>query len=455
MGERTLKKNDLPAGWKHTILKDVCEIVLGQSPPSETYNTDGIGLPFFQGKAEFTTLHPIAAKWCSIPGKIAEQNDILLSVRAPVGDTNIADRRCCIGRGLAALRYNHYRFLFYYMRSIEKELDKKGTGSTFKAISGEIVRNTAFPFPPLPEQQRIVAKIEELFSELDKGVEALKTVQQQLKVYRQSVLKWAFQGMLTNKNIVVGQLPQGWKKVDVGTVIEQPKYGTSKKCDYASKGKGVLRIPNISNGVVDNSDLKYAEFDDDEIETYRLQEGDLLTIRSNGSISLVGKCCRITEHEEDYLFAGYLIRLRPHKEKILPKYLLYVLEFSEVRFQIEEKAKSTSGVNNINSDELKRLRIPLCSIPEQHLIVSEIESRLSVADKIEETIAQSLKQAEALRQSILKKAFEGKLVPQDPNDEPADKLLARIRAERTAQTPLRSRRRPNSRTEALKRGPLV
>ena len=97
----------------------------------------------------------------------------------------------------------------------------------------------------------------------------------------------------------------------------------------------------------------------------------------------------------------------------------------------------------------------LLLIEEQNQIVQEIESRLSVADKIEESITQSLKQAEALRQSILKKAFSGKLVPQDPNDEPAEKLLARIRAERTAQTPLRSRRRPDSRPEALKRGPLV
>lgn len=125
------------------------------------------------------------------------------------------------------------------------------------------------------------------------------------------------------------------------------------------------------------------------------------------------------------------------------------------------KTRELRGINmgaaqpNLNTEIIKNYSIPYCPFEQQKEVVTEIESRLSVADKIEETIAQSLKQAEALRQSILKKAFSGKLVPQDPDDEPAEKLLARIRAERAAQTPLRSRRKPDSRPKALKHGPLV
>ncbi|NJK97616.1 MAG: restriction endonuclease subunit S, partial [Bacteroidales bacterium] len=129
-----------------------------------------------------------------------------------------------------------------------------------------------------------------------------------------------------------------------------------------------------------------------------------------GSVDLVGKCALINKKDEKFLFAGYLIKLRPHFTKILPKYLLNALSSIYLRTQIEDKAKSTSGVNNINSEELKSLTIPVCSIEEQQLIVSELESKLTVCDKIEETITQSLQQAESLRQSILKKAFEGRLV---------------------------------------------
>jgi type I restriction enzyme S subunit len=369
MGEQTLKKNDLPAGWEHTILKDVCEIVLGQSPPSETYNTDGIGLPFFQGKAEFTTLNPIAAKWCSIPGKIAEQNDILLSVRAPVGDTNIADRRCCIGRGLAALRFNHYKFLFYYMRSIEKELDKKGTGSTFKAISGEIVRNTNFPLPPLPEQHRIVAKIEELFSELDKGVEALKTAQQQLKVYRQAVLKWAFEGKLTEvwrrqqkdlptasqlleqirperekqakatgKNLnpevplteadltELSKLPEDWGWVRMGHIAEAC---LGKMLD-ANKNKGTpkpyLRNSNVRWGAFDLSDLQEMKFEDGEDERYGVRKGDLIVCEGGEP----GRAAIWNDQIPDMKIQKALHRVR-FSEFAQSKYVLFFLVYPQSR----------------------------------------------------------------------------------------------------------------------------
>lgn len=426
----------LPDGWVEVPLEKISDVIMGQSPPSESYNIDGIGLPFFQGKAEFTELHPKVQKWCDWQGKIALPNDILVSVRAPVGATNMANLKCFIGRGLAAIRYpSSPMFLFYFFRLIKNELDKQGTGTTFRAISGDIIRNTLIPLPPLPEQHRIVAAIESLFSSLDRGIASLKTAQQQLKIYRQAVLKWAFEGKLTNEEVKDGELPEGWKWVQLGDLIEKPRYGTSKKCDYETSGIGVIRIPNIDNGFIDSSDMKYANFEAKEILDLQLKDGDILVIRSNGSVDLVGKSALITVREENFLFAGYLIRLRPIQTSVLPKFLLMIFTSRIIRSQIENKARSTSGVNNINSEELKKLQFYLPSLSEQHNIVAAIESRLSVCDKLEETILQSLQQAEALRQSILKKAFTGQLVPQDPNDEPASVLLERIRAERAASSP--------------------
>lgn len=299
---------------------------------------------------------------------------------------------------------NNYAYYFLQSKFIEINTRAKGVG--IPHVDPNILWNYDLLIPSRKKQQAIVSKIEELFSELDKGIENLRTAQQQLKTYRQSVLKWAFERKLTNKNIKEGEL----KLVRLGDVCEKPKYGTSKKCDYDIDGKAVLRIPNISDNVIDPTDLKFAKFDETEIETYGLKEGDILTIRSNGSVDLVGKCALIYKRDEGYLYAGYLIRLRPLQKYILPKYLINVLSSIDLRNQIESKAKSTSGVNNINSIELSDLIIPLLTLGEQHDIVQAIENRLSVADKMEESIEQSLHQAEALRQSILKKAFEGRLV---------------------------------------------
>ena len=202
MGQADSMKTIIPHGWEHCVLPDFANIVMGQSPPSSTYNRSGNGLPFFQGKAEFGDLYPKVKMYCSQPNKIAKQYATLLSVRAPVGPTNLAPQDCCIGRGLAAIHPCGGitpKFLLYLFRSIEPEISGKGTGSTFNAITKNFVEGLNFGLPPLSEQHRIVAKIDELFSELDKGVDSLKAAKAKLDVYRQALLKHAFEGKLTAK----------------------------------------------------------------------------------------------------------------------------------------------------------------------------------------------------------------------------------------------------------------
>jgi type I restriction enzyme S subunit len=465
-------------GWAETELSQVAEIVMGQSPPSSTYNEKGIGLPFFQGKAEFTELHPIVSKWCSQPNKIAEANDILISVRAPVGATNIANQRCCIGRGLAAIRYpDCNKYVFYFLRLIEKELDKKGTGTTFKAISGSVLKSERIPFPPLPEQRAIVSKIELLFSELDNGIANLKLAQEQLKVYRQAVLKKAFEGELTKKwrgqqtdlpdagdllELIrrereeaakttgkklkqvrsltedgledLNRLPNEWHWVKIGEITLGVGYGTSAK-SKESGDAAVLRMGNIQNGRFDWNDLVYTS-DKTEIEKYLLSKDDVLFNRTN-SPELVGKTATY-KGERAAIFAGYLIRVNQLPTLVVADYLNYFLNCPIAK--IHGNSVKTDGVNqsNINGEKLGNYPFPLCSISEQQAIIQEIETRLSVCDKIEQDIETNLEKAEALRQSILKKAFEGKLLNERElaevrgaeDWEPAEVLLDKIRVER-------------------------
>ena len=387
-------------------LKDCCKIIAGQSPESKYYNTNGEGLPFFQGKADFGDLYPRIRVYCLQPTKIAEKDDILLSVRAPVGPTNLAPCQVCIGRGLTAIRPSDKLLTDPKPGFFEVQLALKGTGTTFKAITQDVVKNLEIPIPSLLEQKRIVARIEELFSQLDAGVETLKKTKAQLAVYRQAVLKEAFEGRLTDSD------PE--KIVRLGDYIETPRYGTSKKCGYDSgrDRSAVYRIPNIDHksGRISHDDIKYAQFTESELSGIRLRQGDILIIRSNGSVSLVGRAAMVCDTDVTGTFAGYLMRLRiMEPETLLPKFLLLFLQSHQARIYIENKAKSTSGVHNINSTEISELKLPLYALDTQYAIVEAIESRLSVCDSIEQTVDTALQQAEAMRQSILKKAFEGEL----------------------------------------------
>ena len=162
-----MTRSDHSIQWDWAPLGEVCEVIMGQSPPSSTYRDEAEGLPFFQGKADFGLVHPTARKWCIEPKKIARPGDVLLSVRAPVGPTNVADVECCIGRGLAAVRGGpdvEQEFLRYALQFVEPEIVRQGTGSTFQAIGGKRLKAITIPVPPIDEQRRL---IEDLRNDLD------------------------------------------------------------------------------------------------------------------------------------------------------------------------------------------------------------------------------------------------------------------------------------------------
>ncbi len=395
----------LADGWKWVKLGEACNVLMGQSPPSTSYNTDGIGVPFFQGKAEFTDLHPVVEKWCSSPNKIAEPNDILLSVRAPVGTTNIADQKCCIGRGLAAIRFPNYKYAFYFLRSIEQQLDKKGTGTTFQAISGETIRETLFPLASETEQHAIVSKIEELLSELDKGKQQLETAQEQLKIYRQAVLKWAFEGRLTNKEVKEGELPRGWKLQplkEITSVLGDGLHGTPKYSELG--GYYFINGNNLTDGKIEIKE-NTKRVNVEEYEKYKKPLNNrTILVSINGSLGYTA----FYNNEKVVLGkSACYFNLLDNVDKNYVRYYLTSNSFTSYA----EKSATGSTIMNVGLKAMREFHVPMPpSIHEQQSIVQEIESRLSVCDKVEETITTSLAQAETLRQSILKKAFEGKLV---------------------------------------------
>ena len=201
--EEWREQNNIELSFKEISLIDVADIILGQSPPSSTYNTNRVGLPFYQGKKEFGDLYPTPEKYCSEPKKIAEPDDILISVRAPVGSTNFCRDKSCIGRGLVAIRVkerikNYY--LFYYLRYFVFNLIEKSTGTTFNAISKNVLEGFKVLLFSLQEQQQIINEIESRLSVCDKLEETIQQSLEKIDYLRQSILKKAFEGKLVQQD---------------------------------------------------------------------------------------------------------------------------------------------------------------------------------------------------------------------------------------------------------------
>ncbi len=295
-------------------------------------------------------------------------------------------------------------FILHYLNSINYREYVNGT-TRLKLTKGSLVE-IPFPVPPKEVQQKIVSKIEELFSELDKGIEELKTAQQQLKVYRQAVLKWAFEGKLTNEDVKEGELPDGWRNVTIDAISSVGTGATPLKGNKEYYQNGTIAW--VTSGALNHEFVKEAT---DYVTEKALKETNLSVYPKHTLLAMYGegktrgKCSELLiEASTNQAIAA--ISFENHNINVKPFLKHYLLKnYNDIR------RMSSGGVQpNLNLGIVKKTLLPLPPTEEQQQIVQEIESRLSVCDKIEETITNSLKQSEALRQSILKKAFEGKLL---------------------------------------------
>jgi type I restriction enzyme S subunit len=309
------------------------------------------------------------------------------------------------------------------------ELAEAFTGTTIKHLTGESLARYRTSIPPAREQRRIVTKISNVVARVDACRARLDRVQQVLKKFREAVLEAAVSGRLTQQWRECHQeLAEKWDTTTVGEVLIDLRYGTAVKCSYGEiHGTPVLRIPNVVGGKIDVSDLKFGKLSKEDGRRLSLRQGDILLVRSNGSIDLVGRVAVVPSGFERYSFAGYLIRLRPDLERVIPSYLALVMSGPTVRAHVEITARSTSGVNNLNSEEVRAIAIPLPQLAEQMEIVRLVDEFFALADNLHRQYGNAIAQVERLTPSVLGKAFRGELVPQDPNDEPATEMLEGIR----------------------------
>lgn len=329
-------------------LKDVCKINMGQSPKSSSYNEIGNGLPFFQGNADFGDKYPIARKWCNAPVKIAKPEDILISVRAPIGAINYAKEECCIGRGLATLTPDNSKvsskFMYWFLKGKNDELNSKGTGSTFKAISRKVLEEILIPDIKVDKQQEYAEILEKVYA-------VIGMRKQQLSLF-DSLVKARFVEMFGDENN-----SKNWNiinvenvaDVQVGVVIKPSQY-------YTNKGNGVkaFRSLNIGEGFIKDNDWVYfTEEGHNKNSKSIVKENDLLIVRSGAP----GTACVVTEKYTGYNAIDIII-VHPDCEKINPYYLCYFTNMPHGKKQINE---GTGGAaqQHFNVGKYNKLRLML------------------------------------------------------------------------------------------------
>ena len=297
----------------------------------------------------------------------------------------------------------HPKYLYYFCCSFNfKELDKS---TTIPSLAKRDLLQIEMPVPSLSEQERIVSKIEELFSKLDASVAELKTAKEKLKVYRQAVLKEAFDkaSSSNSKDMTIDSLltktRKGMSTGPFGTML--------KKFEHQRAGVPVLGIENIGEGkFVPGNKIFVTPEKATELQAFRVHTGDIIISRSG----TVGELCIVPPYMENSLLSTNLMRISLDFEIVLPTYFVYLSRSKGVVVdQVKELCKGSTRMF-LNQTILKQIRFPIPSIPAQQKLVNMVESRLSICDNIEQTIDTSLQQAEAMRQSILKQAFEGRLL---------------------------------------------
>ena len=498
----------VPNSWVWTKLSALGDIVAGGTPSTKepTYWADEIS---WISPADLTGYSAKTIKrgaksisrigLANSSAKVMPAGSVHFSTRAPIGHVVISSEPLATNQGFKSLVpapgiFNDY--VYYYLMASRDYARKRGSGTTFLELSGRAFGELPIPLAPTATQHKVVAKIEELFSELDKGVESLKTARAQLNVYRQAVLKHAFEGKLTaqwreaNKDKLekpeqllarikqerearyeqqlqewkaavkaweegsksgkkparprmpksvstmaeeeithLKSLPSGWLWLtaeSVGIVqLGRQRSPKNRSKDYPTK---YIRAANITEQGLDLDDILDMDFLPHELSAYRLEKGDLVLSEASGSAAQVGKPAIWNDQIPNCCFQNTVIRHQPHCRDYAV-YLLWLYRFFYVSGKFAQVAGGV-GINHLSAFKFAQIALPLCSLAEQQEIVRLLEERFAAIEWQEREIDSALKQAETLRQAILKKAFSGQLVAQDPHDEPASVLLDRIRAER-------------------------
>ncbi|MBT9145485.1 MAG: Type-1 restriction enzyme EcoKI specificity protein [candidate division WS2 bacterium] len=394
-----INNSKLPEGWRWVRLGEVCELIMGQSPPGSTYVDKPEGLPFFQGKADFREYFPNVRVWCTQPIKIAEEGDILISVRAPVGPVNMNNLKCCIGRGLAAIRCKDDTinwFIFWYLQSIETQITSLGSGSTFGAITRDGLTRLQIPLPPIEEQKRIASKLQELMQDIERARTVVEKQLEAVKALPSAYLREVFESEEAKK----------WERKRLGEVCEVFSGSSApQEKKYFENGKyPFVRVQDLGRyGKTDNLKDTKDHVNDIAIKELKLKsakKGTILFPKSGAAITTNNRAILGT----DAFIVSHLTAVKP-KEGIADTLFIYYWLCLTDMIQYMENP----GYPSLKLSIISKITIPLPPLEVQQHIAPELKEKMAQVENLESAIRNQQSALDALPQAILRKAFKGEI----------------------------------------------
>ncbi|MFK0142072.1 restriction endonuclease subunit S [Streptomyces murinus] len=480
----------LPPGWVRTTLSQIGDVVSGATPKTSIADYWGGDIPWItpddlsknpakttRSGRRFIT----QSGYDSCSTRRVPAGSVLFSSRAPIGYVTIAGDALCTNQGFKTVVPTpavSSEYLYWYLQYATPSISARASGTTFKEISGKYFAETEIVLPPLAEQHRIVEAIEDHLSRLDAADHSLASAQARSTVLQRSTIEramnggflaekgedepvsellakiaadlaWAATGrrrkpMQSHRLSPYAKPPRHWSVQPLGALARTIEYGTSAKAhsDPCGNDVPVLRMGNIRDGVLDMQDLKYLSIEHPDVSRLLLNDGDLLFNRTN-SAELVGKSAVYRSSLGQATFASYLIRCQ-FADGVEPEWVSLCINSPEGRRYVNSVAAQQVGQANVNGTKLAAFPIPLPPHGEQLRLLAELSDWRDTVKRTSGVTHSALKRSAHLRRALLRRAFAGALVPQDPTDEPASALLNRIRAEREAR---------NSGKSAVKRAP--
>jgi type I restriction enzyme S subunit len=387
-------------GWQRKQIGDLCKVIAGQSPEGKFYNAEGKGLPFYQGKKDFGEKFIEApTTWTTQTTKVAQEGDILMSIRAPVGPVNFATGQLCIGRGLAAIRNGielNRDFLFYQLLHLQPDIAGR-EGAVFASINKSEIAALPLAFAPLPEQQRIVDILDEAFESIATAkADAEKNLQNARALFESHL-----QSVFTQRG-------EGWVEKSLASFAN-----FRNGINYTKDSKGEqIKIVGVRNFQKNFSapldDLDTITIDGKLSNVDALEQNDILAVRSNGNIELIGRCILVGEVTEKISHSGFTIRIRLSNGEVLPRYLCHFMKSTATRKKLTDGGTGTN-IKSLNQGMLSVLRIPFPSISKQKILVKNLESLSEETKRLQSVYQRKLAALDELKKSLLHQAFSGNL----------------------------------------------